>query len=390
MACVKYRRGKWVADWRDDTGRRYWRTFDAQEDANIFLGKVTEKLKRGTFQRPAEVPTFGRLAADWLADRAPRVRVATYAQYQTHIELHLVPALGDVRVDQLRVKHLEALRDDRLGRGGLAPQTVNKVLTTAAAVFDYAGRHEYIERNPADFVARCRRHTEEVDADGSDDGAGVEEGQADPAKVLSIEQARKMVEHAEPGLYQTLLLVTVLTGARIGEVTALRWSDVDLGAGKLTIRRSVSWAKPRGQKTTEPKFYKPKTTAGARTLPLLPELAAALKRWKLASPPNPSGLLFATADGKPKHRSTITHEGLRPALTAAELPTVGLHSFRHTFASTLLMAGRTPAEVAKLCGHRGPDVTTRVYAHWLRGDQHAEALAALGGAGVVASGSSQP
>ena len=81
MACVKQRRSKWVADWRDDAGRRYWRTFDTQEDANIFLGKVTEKLKRGTFQRPADVPTFAQVAADWLADKAPRVRIATYAQY---------------------------------------------------------------------------------------------------------------------------------------------------------------------------------------------------------------------------------------------------------------------------------------------------------------------
>src|SRR5512143_2397386 len=126
-----------------------------------------------------------------------------------------------------------------------------------------------------------------------------------------------MIAHAEAGLYQTLLLTTVLTGARVGEVTALRWADVDLTAGKLTIRRSVSRAKARDQKESEPKCYKPKTSAGVRTLPMLPELTAALKRWKLQSPPNPSGLLFATADGNPKHRSTITHEGLRPALTAA-------------------------------------------------------------------------
>jgi integrase len=68
--------------------------------------------------------------------------------------------------------------------------------------------------------------------------------------------------------------------------------------------------------------------------------------------------------------------------------TVGLHSLRHTFASTLLMAGRTAPEVAKLCGHAGPDVTNRVYAHWLKGDHHTDALDALAGAAdVVANGS---
>ena len=123
---------------------------------------------------------------------------------------------------------------------------------------------------------------------------------------------------------------------------------------------------------------------------MLPELTAALKRWTLQSPPNASGLLFASIDGNPKHRSTITHAGLRPALTAVKLPTVDLHSLRHRFASTLIMAGRTAPEVAKLCGHSGPNVTTRVYARSLKGDQDAEPLAALGGGSAVASGSTLP
>lgn len=389
MACVKQRRGKWVADWRDDDGRRYWKSFDTQEEANIHLGKVTERLRRGTFRRPAEVPTFTQVAADWLADKEPRVRIATYAQYQVHVEVHLSDALGHLRIDTIRVKHLEDFRESRL-RAGLAPQTVNKLLTTAAAIFAYAGRHEYVDRNPAEYVERCRRHTEEVSVDAPA-AVAIDEGQADPTHVLSIEQARAMVAHAEAGFYQTFLLTAVLTGARVGELTGLTWADVDLGAGKLHIRRSVSWAKRRGVKTTEARFYKPKTKHSARAVPMLPELAAALRRWKLQCPPNPHNLLFPSADGTPKHRSTITHEGLRPALEAAKLPRVGLHSLRHTFASTLLMAGRTAPEVAKLCGHAGPDVTNRVYAHWLKGDQHAEALAALGGGdSVVASGSSQP
>jgi integrase len=389
---VKERRGTWVADWRDDDGRRYWKSFDTQEAANIYLGKVVERLKRGTFRPPAEIPTFATVAGDWLADKASRVRVSTYAAYQVHIEDHL-KALGALRVDTIRVKHLEVLRDERLEAGGLAPQTVNKVLTTATAIFAYAARHEYVDRNPAEHVERCRRHTEEVAVDAPD-AVALDEGQADPTRVLSIEQARAMVAHAPPRFYQTYLLTAVLTGARVGELTGVTWADVDLDAGKLRIRRSVSWAKRRGQTEAEPRFYKPKTKHSVRAIPMRPELTAALKRWRLQCPKkeqNPHNLVFPSSDGRPKHRSTITHEGLRPALEAAKLPRVGLHSLRHTFASTLLMAGRTAPEVAKLCGHAGPDVTNRVYAHWLKGDQHAEALDALGGGGdVVANGSSKP
>jgi len=116
-----------------------------------------------------------------------------------------------------------------------------------------------------------------------------------------------------------------------------------------------------------------------------PELVAALRRWKLACPPTDKGWVFPNDAGSPKHRSTIIHEGLHPACDAAGVKRVGVHSLRHTFASTLLAAGPTPAEVAKLCGHKGPAVTMRVYARWLTAGHAENALDALG---VVASGSS--
>ena len=124
MACVQPRRGKWVADWRDDNNRRYWKTFDTQEDANIYLGKVTEKLKRGTFQRLAEVPTFAQIArpTGWRtrsrAFGSPRMR-----SIRSTSKPHLAPAIGKLRVDQIRVKHLEDFRDERQRKGKLKPQT---------------------------------------------------------------------------------------------------------------------------------------------------------------------------------------------------------------------------------------------------------------------------
>ena len=74
---------------------------------------------------------------------------------------------------------------------------------------------------------------------------------------------------------------------RRGEVTALTWDDVNFHTGRLSIRRSVSWAKLRGQTDSKPRFYEPKTTAGKRTIELAPELVHALQLWKLACPPSP-------------------------------------------------------------------------------------------------------
>ncbi len=166
-----------------------------------------------------------------------------------------------------------------------------------------------------------------------------------------------------------------------GELTALTWNDVDLAAGRLTIRRSVSWARRRDDKEGRgrPTYGPPKTSAGRRRIPLRPELVAVLKRWKLACPPTEEGWVFPSANGTPVHRSTLAHKALHPACDAAKVQRVRVHSLRHTFASTLLMAGRPDTEVAKLCGHKDSAITRRVYAHWLGGDHDAGALASLDG-----------
>src|SRR5262249_57891474 len=151
----------------------------------------------------------------------------------------------------------------------------------------------------------------------------------------------------------------VLTGGRVGELTALVWSDIDLADGQLAIRRSVSWAKRRDEPGKgKPTYKNPKTRSGRRRIPLRPELVAVLRRWKLACPPTTDGWVFPSDTGTtPVHRATLAHRGLHPACDAAGLKRVRIHSLRHTFCSTLLMAGRPDTEVAKLAGHRDSSVT---------------------------------
>ena len=121
-----------------------------------------------------------------------------------------------MRLDQITVASVERFRDDRR-RTGLSPQTVNKLLTTIAAIFKFANRKELIDRNPAGIAERLR------------------------------------------------------SGARIGELTALAWADVDLDGRTLTIRRNLSSAPPRAEsKGLRPRFFEPKTRVSRRTLRLPP------------------------------------------------------------------------------------------------------------------------
>jgi integrase len=329
MACVRRRRDRWFVDFRDRDGKRRWETYDTRKEADDALSKRLQQLKRGTCRAPAELPTFRKVAKDWLASKADR-RVSTLAQWQVHLDLHILPAFANLRLDQISVADVERFRDERR-KAGLAPQSVNKLLTTAAEVFKYAARHELTDRNPAAVAERCRLNAAEV-------VIGVENGAEDntalrPDEVLSPEGAAPLIAASDVGFYQTYFLTAVLTGARVGELSALIWNDVDLDAGTVAIRPTVSWAKPRGTAgLAKPRFYEPKTKSSRRTIPLPPELVSTLRRWKLACPPSPSNLVFPNAEGSPRHRSTIAHDGLRPALKRAGLRPVTIHSLRHTFA----------------------------------------------------------
>jgi len=104
-------------------------------------------------------------------------------------------------------------------------------------------------------------------------------------EVLSPEELRRLVAAAEPGFYRTLFLSASITGMRHDELLGLRWSDIDFQAGKVFVRRSLSWARRKNESgPARPRFYEPKTKSGIRTLPDPPELLSELRVWKLQCP----------------------------------------------------------------------------------------------------------
>jgi integrase len=118
----------------------------------------------------------------------------------------------------------------------------------------------------------------------------------------------------------------------------------------------------------QPKFYPPKTKAGRRKIPAPPELIHALKQWFLKTEfKQANNLIFPTRTGTPqRHRNTA--KKLERLCVRAKMRRVTLHSFRHTFASSLLQDRASITEVQKYMGHKTPGVTLNVYSHFLPSD----------------------
>jgi integrase len=176
--------------------------------------------------------------------------------------------------------------------------------------------------------------------------------------VLDAEAMARLVAAGGSERWRAALALAGYAGLRLGELRALRWSDLDLPAGTLTVRRSLL---PDGT----PKA--PKTAAGERTIPLLPALRRELVAWRLRSPhTRPGDLVIATADGHPVQERNL-RRALDDAKTTAKLSTtdkrLSWHALRHSFASMLATDLELPATtLARLTGHADAGFTLRVYA----------------------------
>jgi integrase len=152
-----------------------------------------------------------------------------------------------------------------------------------------------------------------------------------------------------------LLAAMVFAGLRVSEACALRWRDVDLSNGRLTV-------------------FDSKTAAGVRRVDILPVLHDELAAHKAVSPSGPGALVFRTANGRPRNRDNVRERVLAPVVRNANellaergqppLPEgLSAHKLRHTFASLLAACGEDPAYVMHQLGHTDPRFTLRVYTH---------------------------
>lgn len=190
---------------------------------------------------------------------------------------------------------------------------------------------------------------------------------------MSNEQARAFLRAiTEAGdRFEALYVLAVHCGLRAGELLALKWEDVDLDAGKLAVRHSLSETKEKGHIFEAPKNGKGrniKLTTGATEALKRHRKRQLEERMRLAGLYEDHGLVFPNQTGKTMNVKNLTARSYKPLLKRAGLPaTVRLHDLRHTCATVLLSRGVHPKLVQELLGHKNISITLDTYSHVLPG-----------------------
>jgi integrase len=346
MAVRKTKAGTFEADIRDQHGHKRLKTFKTKKEAVAYEREALAQVSKGEYS-PVSKKTVGEIAKEWYESKAAQAyRRSSLVMWRNHVERYIVESLGNVKVSDLDVQAVESAAGEWAKR--VAPITANMALQTLTAVLDMAERHNHVKRNVAEKAERIKVATEE------------ENEVVEPDKVYTKAELSKLI-HSSEGVTRLLVMTMGFTGLRIGECLGLCWPNVDLKAAKLHVRLAMG---DSDEGAAAPLFQPPKTKSSKRTIPLPHELVKGLRVWQLACPITERGLVFATEEGKPYHRWTVSRL-LDEAIIKAKIKRLTPHGLRHTFASLLLADSKPVTEVSHLLGHKNAHVTMTVYAHFI-------------------------
>jgi integrase len=196
---------------------------------------------------------------------------------------------------------------------------------------------------------------------------------------LSPAQTRTFLEAAQGDRFESLYVLALTTGMRLGELLGLRWQDVDLAAHMLQVRHTLLRLRD-GLQLTEPKTARSRrrVALGASAVDSLRlhRSRQAAARLRLGQVWEDNDLVFANEIGKPVEAGNLLRRSFWPLLAKAELPRIRFHDLRHTAATLLLQQGVHPKVVSELLGHSSIGLTLDTYSHVLP-DMQQQAVAAM-------------
>jgi len=336
----------------------------------------------------AEIPTVQAWLTVWLAGRKA-IRAGTRRSYTGHITNHLIPHLGSVRVDKLRVSHLDAMfdavgernelivamrasrdaanRDKVKGMRLVRPATMHRIRATLRVALNAAIRQGYIDINPAKHVElpTANRPKPLVWTDER-----VEQWRATgqtPGRVMvwTPAQTGAFLDHTQAThdpLYALYHLIAY-RGLRRGEACGLHWADVDLPNNQLTIRWQITqhgWATALERPKTDDS--EAIVALDAATVDAITAHRTRQRRERLAAGPRwvHTGLVFTTPTGEALHPADVT-DHFQHLTRQVGLPPVRLHDLRHGAATLALAAGVDMKIVQAMLRHSSITVTADTY-----------------------------
>lgn len=345
--------GRYTAGYNPQTGKRIIKNVlgKTQAEVKAKLAKALEDSKELDIVRTDEytVAEWLRLWYELYAE--PNVRPTTAASYRRNIELHVIPHIGDIKLNRLTSRELQKFYKDLLENGrlreaqkeknpGLSNSTVRGIHMMLHNALDRAVRERLILRNPTEDCIIPKLEKKEM-------------------KILRPEDIKAYLAAAERRGILPMFYLELVSGVRKGELVALLWDDLDIELRTISVSKQAL-SRPGGEIVVN----RPKTENSIRAISIPQEAVDLLVEEHQKHPDNPYMFPSPKTGGMYYPDSVVNlHKKL---LQDAGLGYIRFHDLRHTFATMALQNGVDVKTVSAMLGHYDAGFTLRTYTHATR------------------------
>lgn len=349
-----------VVGWGEDGKKRVLRhSADTRKECQQWLVERLKEKQSGTLTEPTRMKVSDFLK-HWLDSTVARTcKPTTISNYSQVVRVHINPEIGGVEITKLTPMMVESLYT-KVQQKGSSPRTVQLVHAVLRRALDQGLKWGIIARNPCDAVTAPKNPGREM-------------------KYLTPDEIDRFLEAAKADRLHAMFILAVTTGLRLGELSGLRWEDIDFEKGNLQVIQTVTQVNGRLL------FGTPKSKSSRRTVPIPSIALAALKKWRveqaqerlmLGDAWKHPELVFTTRRGGPLSATNIRTRMFPEVLRLAQCKKVRFHDLRHSYVVLSGLAGVSIGAISKNVGHSRQSITTDVYSHVLE-EQRKEAATKL-------------
>lgn len=350
--------GRWCAAFYDESPcpKRHFVYGNTQAEVKKKLKEKKEQLKNGE-QKKKNIYTLEGWILYYLENyKKNEVKITTFCTYMDQFNKHIrEQSIGKVELEKLTSDMLQQFYNSKQSEG-YNPKTIKHIYVLINSSLKKAVQLKIIHENmnAATVLPKIKEFR---------------------AKTLSVEEVNRIKENAKEEELYPIVILTIYTGMRKGEVMALKWENINFEGKELYVDGSLCNVPKEmgrdGKIVNEYKVLSPKTEKSRRIIPLLDIVIEALILQKQRQEKVKSafsqiyideGFVFARRDGSCLEQGNFMKK-YHAFLDKFGLPSIRFHDLRHTFASLLLEAGESPKVIQELLGHSTITTTMDIYAH---------------------------
>ena len=285
--------------------------------------------------------TVREIAEAWKKEKRPYVKQSTFAAYMLILENHVLPFFGeDYELNEKEVQTFVLKKLD----ANLSAKSIKDILIVLKMVMKFGVKYEWMKYYEWDIKYPTVQPNKEIE-------------------VLTVQNHKKILNFIHENFtFKNLgIYVCLSTGLRIGEVCALKWSDIDVNTGTITVQRTIEriYVIEEKRKHTELVINTPKTKNSFREIPMSKELISIIKPLKKVIN---NDFYVLTNENEPTEPRTYRNY-YKKLMRQLDMPPLKFHGLRHSFATRCIESNCDYKTVSVILGHSNISTTLNLYVH---------------------------